>query len=96
MLLGNDAAVNYHGVPPNLLERESELCTYCSAICANYQSKIPEMIHRLRMSTISPTEKRNDLHLTTTGVGHAFRPSIPFPPADFKVRLQYQHPKFCK
>lgn len=28
---------------------------------------------------------RNDLHLTTTGVGHALRPGHPFPSPDIQV-----------
>lgn len=31
------------------------------------------MSNTLSMSTISPTEKRNDLHLTSTGIGHLYR-----------------------
>ena len=30
---------------------------------------------------------RNDLHLTTTGVGHAFRTGQPFPPPNIQVLL---------
>ena len=41
--------------------------------------------NKLRMSTISPSEKRNDLHLTTTGIGYAYKPSVPFPSNEFKV-----------
>ena len=37
-----------------------------------------------RMSTLT-TESRNDLHLTSTGVGHAVRETVQFPPPDFKV-----------
>lgn len=37
-----------------------------------------------RMSTLT-TETRNDLHLTSTGVGHAIRETAPFPPSNFKT-----------
>ena len=33
--------------------------------------------------------KRDDLHLTSTGRGHAFRNSLQFPPLDFKVVSRY-------
>ena len=32
------------------------------------------------------TEPRNDLHLTSTGVGHSYQESMKFPPDGFKVR----------
>ena len=41
-----------------------------------------------RMSTLS-SENRNDLHLTSTGVGHAARESRPFPPPSFKVGQEW-------
>lgn len=98
-LLGNHAIVNDHGAP-TLLGTNSGTAKQNSAPTAKrsapiisqtglrFNPKISEMSHRLRMSTISSSEKRNDLHLTTTGVGHAFQSPISFPPEDFKVRLQ--------
>ena len=38
-----------------------------------------------RMSTVSLTDKRNDLHLTSSGVGHAIREKAVFPPLNFEV-----------
>jgi len=40
-----------------------------------------------RMSTMSLTDKRNDLHLTSTGVGDAIREKAEFPPVNFKVEI---------
>ena len=37
------------------------------------------------MSTVSLTDKRNDLHLTSSGVGHAIREKAVFPPLNFEV-----------
>ena len=34
--------------------------------------------------------KRDDLHLTSTGRGHAFRNSLQFPPLDFKVLFVFR------
>ncbi|XP_065912944.1 stabilizer of axonemal microtubules 3-like [Dysidea avara] len=36
---------------------------------------------------------RNDLHLTTTGVGHAFRNQLPFPPTDIELATTKQLPE---
>lgn len=48
------------------------------------------------MSTISPSEKRNDLHLTTTGIGYAYKPSVPFPSNEFKTQHSKPLPsKLC-
>ena len=30
-------------------------------------------------------DERNDLHLTSTGVGHSYNEKLPFPPPGFKV-----------
>ena len=31
--------------------------------------------------------ERNDLHLTSTGVGHSYNESLPFPPPGFQVGI---------
>lgn len=39
------------------------------------------------------TEPRNDLHLTSTGVGHNYQESMKFPPDGFKVGMKKCRPK---
>ena len=35
------------------------------------------------------SDVRNDLHLTATGIGHAYRPGHGFPPPGFRVRISF-------
>ncbi len=41
-----------------------------------------------RMSTVTTTETRNDLHLTSTGVSHAIRDTVQSP--QFNVTTRYK------
>lgn len=68
--------LDFHDNQPKTLQ--GILCLL-QAACTFLVLVQAELSKMERMSTVATTETRNDLHLTSTGISHAIRDTVPSP-----------------